>query len=535
MKTHLSRRDLHRLFGAGLATAFLPTGVLHAQEKLPTRGGVLKVVTASEPGIIVDILQSTSSAGVANKVHEGLLAENLDGTFEGRLAERWQISEDGLSYTFHLRPGVKWHDGKPFTARDVAYSIKTLREVHPRRRATFANLIDIETPDPLTAVLRFSAPVPYLLPALIGTQSSIVAAHLYEGSDPRKNPYNVAPVGTGPYRFVEWERGSHYYLEANPDYWQKDLPLLEGILVRFIPDQQARLAAIEAGEVDIGFSNPASYEDLARLRDNPRFAVTSQGYRQTGPLQQMFLNLRTEPLKDVRVRQAIAHAIDIPDYIDRIWRGFAQPAPTAISPATPEFFDATLHHYSFDRARANQLLDEANFPRRADGTRFSLRLTYNPGIYSLVGAAQYMRSALAEIGIAVEINSYDFATYVKKLYTEGAYDIDLQTLVSGYDPTDGVQRAYYSANIQEGLAWSNHTHYRNARVDAIFEQATAENDPVKRRALYVELQQILYADLPAINLVAHALTTLSRREVHDHTTDQANAFPGFRRTWLADA
>lgn len=533
--THvLSRRDLGRLFGAaGLALIAFPRA-LWAQDDIPVRGGVLRVATGAEPSIIVDILQNTGSAGVANKVHEGLVRETLEGDIEGVLAERWKVSEDGREYVFHLRSGVRWHDGAPFTARDVVYSIETLRETHPRRRATFAHLTSAEARDDLTAVLTFAGPVPYLLKALVGTQSPIIPAHLYEGTDPRLNPQNTAPIGTGPFRFVEWVRGSHYYLEANEDYWQPDLPLLDGVIVRFMPDQQARVAALETGEVDIAFQNSVSHDDLARLREDDRFTLSTHGYAQAGPLAQLFFNLRTPQLQDIRVRRAIAHAIDVPDLIERVWRGFAEPAATAISPKTPEFHDPELRHHAFDHDRANRLLDEAGYPRGGDGTRFTLRLTHNPGIYLLNSAAQYLRSTLAGIGIAATINTYDFATYVTKLYTEGAFDIDLQTLVSGYDPTDGVQRAYHSANIQEGLAWSNHVHYLNDRVDEIFDLASVENDPAERRALYVELQRILHDELPAVNLVAFDLTTVAARGVHDHTLDQSGAFQGLSRAWLQE-
>lgn len=537
--THsISRRDFHRLFGAGsaalLASCAFTRPAFAGLERLPVKGGVLRVAAASEPSVLTELMQSSGSAGVGPRVQEGLLEERADRQLVGALAQSWQISADGRTYHFALRQGVLWHDGKPFTSADVKTSITLLKELHPRRRATFASLSSIETPSDHEVILQFAQPVPYLLRALSGLQSPMVPAHLYDGTDPRTNPANSAPIGTGPFRFVEWQQGSHYYLEANRDYYDAERPLLEGVLVRFFPDAQSRAAALEAGEVDIALANALSYDDITRLRDTGRFAVSAEGYGNSGTLAQLFINQRTEALQKLEVRQAIAHAIDVQDLIRRVYRDFAVPAATAISPLTPAYHDESLAHYAFDRAKAEALLDGAGYPKGADGKRLTLRLTHNTNP-SLQQMAQVIRSSLAEIGIEAQLQTYDFATYVRKIYTEGAFDLDVQNLVSGYDPTDGVQRAYHSANIREGLAWSNHTHYRNARVDEIFDLASRENDEARRRALYVELQQILHHDLPAVNLLAYQLLTLSAVEVQDHTTTQSAGFQPFDRAWIAQS
>jgi peptide/nickel transport system substrate-binding protein len=210
------------------------------------------------------------------------------------------------------------------------------------------------------------------------------------------------------------------------------------------------------------------------------------------------------------------------------------PAPSAIVPAMKQFYDPSIKPFAFDPSQAEKLLDEAGYPRGADGTRFSVRFTANPFMSQIIDSANFVRSALANVGIRADIALYDHPTYIKKLYTEGAFDLDIQCLANGYDPTDGIQRAYHSRNIKKGLAWSNHANYSNPDVDRIFDEAAYEANPEKRRALYVELQQILYRDLPAVNLVAFQPLTISRSAFRDHVIDQQSASTSYTRAWLTD-
>lgn len=527
----LSRRDFSK--GLGLAAfaggVFIPTAL---RAKSAARGGTLRVAVQTEPVSLTDLQQNSATSGVGARVHEGLIHVDFELNPYPYLATTWTIAKDGLTYTFKLRDGVKWHDGHPFTSADVAYSILTLKEIHPRRRITFANVQAIETPDDLTVILRLSQPAPYLLGALTSQGTPIIAKHLYDGTDARTNPHNAAPIGTGPFVFKEWVRGSHYRLERNPSYWDQPKPYLDAIVVRFIPDVSARTAALESGEIDLGGQTPISFFDIPRFENNPKFKIDTRGAELTGNLNQVFFNLENEYLKDLRVRQAIAHAIDIKDYIKVVWLGYAVSAPTAIVPGLVQFHDSSLQPYAFDLTKSEALLDAAGFPRRADGARFKLRILHNTINSRLQPAAVYFRSALAKVGITLEINSFDFATYVRKIYTERAFDLDVQTLVNGYDPTDGIQRAYWSKNIKDGLPWSNQTHYVNPELDRIFETAAIEPNPEKRRALYVELQQILYRDLPALNLAEVQQLLVHSAKVHNPINDATGNLGNFADSYI---
>ena len=195
------------LSSAALGAIAVTGTAVHAA---PSRGGTATLLLSAEPPVLTTIAHTAfNSVYVSPKVTEGLLTYDFDLNPQPLLAKQWSVSDDGLRYTFKLRDGVRWHDGKPFTADDVVFSIKTLKDVHPRGRNTFLNLVEIETPDPLTAILVLSKPAPYLITALAASESPIVPRHLYEGTPPLANPWNRKLIGTGPFVFKEWVRGGY--------------------------------------------------------------------------------------------------------------------------------------------------------------------------------------------------------------------------------------------------------------------------------------------------------------------------------------
>lgn len=510
----LTRRQFGLLSATALASAALPVRLALAQPS----GTVTQA--SLEPAVLTGI-ERNGPETIASKILEGLVDFDADLQPIPALATSWEASADGLQHTFTLREGVTWHDGKPFTSSDVAYSLLTLKEVHPRRRATFANLTAVETPDPLTAVLVFSKPAPYLYGALGAGGAPIFPRHLYEGVDLATNPVQSAPVGTGPYVFKEWARGSHVLVERNPNYWNTDKPLLERVVLRFIPDVSAKVAALETGELDLDRST-IPFSEVDRLKTVPTLEVLDNLKTLGGAHFQFFFNLDIPILQDIRVRQAIAHTVNIDELIKTVFRGYAKPAPSVIGPNQPQFHDPSIKPYAFDVAKANALLDEAGHAPGADGIRFSLRILHNSYTDLTGKSAEFLRSALQAVGIRGEVVNYDYATYVTKVYTERAFDLEVESLANGYDPTDGVQRGYWSKAFKPGVPWSNAAHYTNARVDELFETASAEADQEKRKALYFELQQIVYADLPSVGLVAPSNFAVHNRRLADVFVNQSD-------------
>lgn len=497
----------------GVGLLALPLTVAAAE---PPRGGTLRFLVEQEPTTLVTIAHTAGpSTRVSPKFTEGLVTYDFEFNPQPTLATAWSVSPDGLSYTFKLRPGVKWHDGKDFTSADVAYSIQLLKQHHPRGRGTFAFVTEVETPDPLTAIIRLAKPAPYLLTALDASESPIVPKHIYEGTDPLTNKNASAPIGTGPFIFKEWVKGSHIIAERNPNYWDAGKPYLDRVVFRFIADQSARSAAFETGELDLGGGPPVARSDLARLQALPILGSETRGYDYNGSITQLYFNYENPILRDKRVRQAIAHAIDTKRLLDTVFFGFGKVSPSAISPYLTNFVDPSIKPYKVDLALANKLLDEAGYPKKADGTRFPIRLYANP--YNLQASGDFVKQALTRIGIAVDFQFFDFSTYIQKAYTGREFDITLESLSNTFDPTPGIQRVFWSKNFKIGLPFSNASHYENPVVDQLLEAAAVEPDAAKRKQLWFDFQKVIYDDVAAIHLVAPDGVTLFAKKVKNHT------------------
>jgi peptide/nickel transport system substrate-binding protein len=459
---------------------------------------------------------------VSTKMFDCLIDLDFDGNPLPSLARSWDVSDDGKRYTFHQRQNASWHDGKDLTSADVAYSMMLLKEVNPRRRVSFANLVEVETPEAHTATMVFSQPTPALFAAL-GTEwgAPVVPKHLYEGTDIASNPNQTAPVGSGPYMFKEWVRGSHIVLDRNPHYWDEGNPKIERLVLRFIPDSAARSAALESGELDLGAPPLA---DVARLSAMPHLAAELNQGRVGGRANQIFFNLETPVLQAREVRLAIAHALNYDQIVNGAWQGYARPSPTVIGPSMPAYHDADLKFYDFDPAKAEALLEEAGKPRGESDKRFPLRILFSPFHDTIKRVAEVVRSNLIDVGIDARIESYDHVTYIRKIYTERAFDLDIGTIAHGSDPSEGTQRSYWSKNFKPGVPLTNGSGYANARVDELFEMGAVEMDPAKRREIYVELQRIIHEDLPSINLVSQETISIYNKRLHGHASSASLNF-----------
>ncbi len=506
----LSRRQT-LLLGAGLlgAAAAPPPGN-------PPRGGTLRFVFKNESSSMVATNNTSNTAWtVGPKIFDALLRYAPDMTPQPQLATAWQISPDGLRYTFHLREGVRWHDGKPFTADDVAFSIlQVLKVMHPRGRGTFANVTAVETPDPHTAVIVLSKPAPYLIRALAATESPIVPKHLFAGTDLSAPTPAPLLVGTGPFRFKEWVPGSHIILDRNPDYWDSGKPYIDRIVMRFITDAAARSAGFQSGELDLGGATPIPITDVALFKKQPNLVVDVGDFAYSGNQLQLMFNLDNQYLKDQRVRQAIAHVIDLQRIVQTVFFGYAKASPSQISVVLKDYYDPEIKPHSIDIAQANRILDDAGYQRDGGGSRFSLRLLFNSVIDPRL--ADYVRQAVRRIGIDAVIHTYDFSAYVKAAYTDRAFDMTVESLANAFDPTVGVQRVYWSKNFKLGLPFSNVSHYSNPEVDRLLEAAAVEPDETKRKALFNDFQKVVDTDLPGINLVAWSEIIVASSKVKNY-------------------
>lgn len=525
-------RGTARLFAMATALALL-AGLALPTAAQPRSGGTLVTVQSAEPAVLVSGVNTSTFIGtVSTKIHEGLLDYDFDLKPRPALAESWAVAPDGKTYTFKLRRGVTWHDGKPFTAADVKFSLEEIwKKLHPRGRATFSRVSAVETPDSHTVVVKLSEPSPMMLAALSGYESQVLPKHIYEGKDYNTNPALNAPIGTGPFVFKEWKKGDYIRMERNPNYWDKGKPYLDAIIVRIIPDGAARAAALEKGEVQLGVFNPVPLADVKRLNALPHLKVETRGYEFFAPMYMMEVNLRHEQLKDKRVRHAIMRALDRKFIVETIWFGFGKPATGPIASTSPFYTTQGVPQYPYDVARANKILDDAGYKRGPNNMRFKVSVTFPPIQPEIARTAEYIKQALGRIGIEVELRNIDLATFIRQVYNY-EFDLTQNWLYLLPDPTLGVQRLYVSSNIKKGTPFANAAGYENKDVDAAFDAAQTEADVAKRKELFAQVQRLIQEDLPGFNLFEMSFMTVYNTRVVNHTLGADGPYGTFKDTYL---
>lgn len=504
------------------------------------RGGTLVLLVQPEPPNLAPHVSTSAPIGmVTAKIYDGLLEYDFDFKPLPSLAKSWTVSPDGKTITFKLQENVKWHDGRPFTSADVQYSImEVLKKVHPRGPSTFKEVTAIETPDPHTAVLRLANPAPYMMMAFSGYESPMVPKHLIEGTDVRKNDLVNKPVGTGPFRFVEWQRGQYARLDRNPNYWKPGRPYLDRIVARFITDSATRTAALEKEEAHIGGFGAIPYSDVVALAKKPHIEVTRKGYEMSSPIVELGFNTRKPPFNNEKVRQAIAFAIDRKFIIDNIWFGFGKPATGPINSnfAPVGFYTPEVKKYDApDRlAVANKLVDEAGYPRKADGFRFEIVHDLTPYGEEWQRFGEYMRQVFSQLGIKATLRYEDVPTWLRRVYTDYDFQVTSNWLQTLADPVIGVHRLYHSAAIRPGVVFVNGAGWSSPKTDELMDKATVETDPRKRAGYYQELQKILVEAVPAVWVHELQFPTVYNKKFRDLIVSPLGIFSSFDRAHLAE-
>ncbi|MCU5774461.1 ABC transporter substrate-binding protein [Erwiniaceae bacterium BAC15a-03b] len=529
--------QIKRLFGRAIYLLFLGISLISAAAQgastTPEKGGTLTLILPSEPSSLVALATVAQPViAVSSKVNEGLLTYDYDLNPLPQLATSWEISPDGKQYTFHLRKGVKWHDGQPFSAEDVAFSINLLKKTHPRAKATFANVESIETPDALTAVFKLSHPAPYLIRAFAAGETPILPKHLYTSDDALKNPNNNHPVGTGPFIFEKWQRGSYIIYKRNPNYWDNPKPYIDQLVVKFSTDPVVRSLDLQTGQADIGYRTPVALSELKRLKEKGELVFDTKGNNYSYSVASIHFNLDDKLFKDLRVRQAIAHAINRKALLNVVYFGYATPTETPVAPGLKTFHSTTPSPYEYDLAAANKLLDDAGYKKGSDGVRLRVTLDYNTFDDTFRRNAEFVRSALSRIGIAATLRSQDLSTYAKRVFTDRDFAFSIDQYANLYDPTVGVQRLYWSQNYRPGVPFTNISHYSNPQVDKLLEAAQTENDPQKRLAEFRQFQDIVQRELPDINLASPQFITIANKRVQDHSLTADGLEGNISGVWL---
>ena len=532
-----SDRITRRTFGASVTALGLASGMSPAlAQGTPKKGGTLVATWGGgEPqACYVPSGGGSSPTFSSSKLFERLGKRLPDGGFVGVLAESWKPAADFKSYTVKIRKGVKFHDGKDMTVDDVVFSVGDIWKKYAAASA-LTDFVGIEATDAETVVFKFKDPTPefFFSSMLCGIVSYIVPKHIYAGSDPVTNAANNAPIGTGPWKFKEWVRGSHFEYVKNEAYWQKDLPYMDRLIIRYVRDPAGRAAAMEAGDIQIGVFNPIAAPDIKRLTGTGKFVATSKGYEESVWSATLECNMRNPVFAKAEVRRAMFHAIDRNFIAKTIFYGYARPGTGPVYSPNKEFYTADVPKTEFDPKKAAAMLDAASFPKKADGKRFSVNLLAAGWFPENGKIGAYVKQALEDIGVAVALTVPDRPSSIKRIYTDYDFDMAISNQANPSEPVPSTTQYFTTDGIRKGVPFCNASGYSNPEVDALVAKIKVETDPAKRKALVVEFQKIAARDAPLLPLVELESLTVASTRVQNHSNDPNYLADSWANIWLA--
>jgi peptide/nickel transport system substrate-binding protein len=449
---------------------------------------VVFLIESSPSNLDPRVGTDAQSEHIDELIFEGLVTRDSHFNFTPALAENWE-QPDPLTWVFHLRSGVRFHDGRAMTARDVVWTIESMTEpanhggvISPKANS-YASVAGLEARDDRTVVFHMKHADNFLLTNLSTGAVGIVP----EGSG---KDFWLHPVGTGPFRFVSQQIDQDVVLERNPLSWNVT-PKIERVRFAVVPDAITESLELEKGSADLAI-NSLPMDALPVLAGRKNLRVEDAPGTQ---IQYLAFNLRDPLLKDARVRQAIACAIDRNLLIETLQLGHARAAESLL-PVNHWAWTGDGPHYDYDPARAARLLDESGHRAGEDGVRFHITMkTSNVEEVRLLAAV--LQQQLAQVGIAVELRTYETATFYSDV-RRGAFQMYSLRWIGGNEQPDIFSYVFSTANFSP--AGANRGHYSNAKLDALLEDASESTDRERRRADYAEAQQILARDLPAFNL-----------------------------------
>ncbi len=449
----------------------------------PDPNTLVMIIESSPTNLDPRVGLDAQSERIDELIFDDLLDRDEHLNVRPQLAERWEIP-DPLTYVFHLHHGVKFHDGRPLTARDVKWTFDSLLQgrIRSTKAAAYRFVDRIDTPDDYTVIFHLKEPFATLLWNL--SDGAIGIVPYGSGEEISRHP-----IGSGPFRFLSAQQDKEVVVERNDDYWGEKARLPR---VRFsvVPDTTTRALELRKGSADI-VSNALTFDMVLALEREPQLEVL----RAPGTvLTYLALNVRDPILKDVRVRQALACAIDRRPMLEYLGRGFARPADSVLPPESWAY-NADVPHCDYNPGRARQLLDEAGYPA-VNGVRFHLTMKTSPEESTRLLAA-VLQQQLRDVGITLDICSFEFATFFSDV-TKGEFQMYSLRWIGGNEDPDIFEYAFHSSKFPPNGA--NRGYYSNPRLDGLIDQARKELDQDTRKQLYAEIQRILAQELPYINL-----------------------------------
>ena len=488
-----------------------PTGQDSAASTRPAYGDIIVEGSIGDASNLIPMLSTDSTShSIGALCYNGLVKYDKDIQIVGDLAESWDVSPDGLIITFHLRKGVKWHDGHPFTADDVLFTYRVT--IDPKTPTAysgdFLKVKKAEVLDPHTFRVTYDKP---FAPALMSWGAAVMPKHLLEGKDITKSPLARRPVGTGPYIFREWLTGQKIVLISNPEYFE-GRPYIDGFVLRIIPDMATMFLELRAKGIDMMNLTPLQY---TRQTENPFFRKNFNKYRYLSfAYTYLGYNLRNPLFADRRIRQAISYAINKEAIIEGILLGYGQPATGPYKPGTWAH-NPDVKKYPYDPQKARALLAEAGWKDTdgdgildRSGQPFTFEIITNQGNEIRAKTAEIIQKHLAEVGMQVKIRTLEWAAFVNEFINKGRFDATILGWTIPMDPD--IYDVWHSSKTKPGEL--NFISYRNREVDELVEKGRGTFNIKERKRCYDRIQEILAEDQPYTFLyVPDALPMISSR------------------------
>jgi peptide/nickel transport system substrate-binding protein len=482
----------------------------------PDPNTLVMIIESSPTNLDPRVGLDAQSERIDNLIFDDLLSRGDDLNVAPGLAEHWEIP-DPLTYIFHLHRGVRFHDGRSLTSRDVKWTFDSLLtgRIRSTKTANYRFVDRIDAPDDFTVIFHLKEPEAPLLWNLSDGAIGIVPA----GSGDEMTRH---PIGSGPFKFVSAETDKEVIVERNDDYWGEE-PKLTRVRFAVVPEATTEALELRKGSGDVGI-NSLTPDMVLTLSHEPNLVVE----RDRGTeVQYLGFNLRDPVLRDVRVRQAVAYALDRKPMIDYLWRGQAQEARSVLPPQSWAY-NRDVPAYEHDPAKARQLLDEAGYPS-VNGVRFHLTMktSTNEGTRLIVAVLQQQ---LREVGIALDIRSFEPATFLSDVI-HGAFQLYSLRWIGGNEDPDIFEYVFHSAKFPPNGA--NRGYYSNPKVDALIDRARREVNPAVRKQLYAEVQRILAEELPYIDLWYLDNVLVHTRRVRNIKMNPAGNYDFLRTAELA--
>ena len=504
-------RRLCLAFALGLALA----GLSACEVQAPKDSYTLIYHLGSEPDTLNRITATDAYEGRINGFVFDSLIERDNATleFKPKMAKSWEVSDDQLTYTFHLRDDIKWHDGKPFTADDVLYTFQKIMDEKvdaPHMRVYYKDVKTVEKLDDYT--VRFTYALPYFKALEFVGGIPIIPKHVFDdGKDFNSHPAGRAPIGNGPYKFVKWDTGSQIVLERDENYWDKSkFPDIRRIVFRIIPDDIVAFQRLKKGDLDMDSLNPKQWVKQSNTPAFEKLFAKHEYY--TPAYRYVGWNLRRPYFQDRKVREALARLINREGILKNLEYGLGKLTTGPFWIFGYEY-DKSLPQIPFDPAGAKKLLDEAGWIdhdgdgiRDKDGVKFSFKFLLPSGAEFYQNLATIMKKDFAEAGIEVEIQTMEWAVFVQNLNSR---NFDAVSLAWSFGLDQDPYQVWHSSQAEKG---SNFVGFQNGEADKIMEEARQTFDKEKRRELYHRLHRIIYEEQPYAFLYSGpALVARSRR------------------------